>query len=237
MDNSTYTSLTRLSGLNREMQAIANNVANASTAGFRKEGVIFSEYVERVDEGPSLSMAAGRVRNTSELQGGLEGTGGALDFAIEGEGYFLVETPEGQALTRAGNFLSSDLGELVTNDGMRVLDAGGAPIQLPLDGTPVSVARDGTMSIDGTPIAQLGLWRAEAPEDVERRGGVRFALKNAPEPVEDPTILQGHLEASNVNPVSEISRMIEVQRAYELGQSFLEKEDKRISNVLATLGR
>ncbi len=237
MDNSTYTSLTRLSGLNREMQAIANNVANASTTGFRKEGVIFSEYVERVDKGPSLSMAAGRVRETSELQGGVEQTGGALDFAIEGEGYFLLETPDGQALTRAGSFVSNEFGELVTSDGMRVLDAGGAPIQLPLDGTPVAVARDGTISAEGAPIAQLGLWRAETLEDTERRAGVRFALNGAPVPVETPTILQGHLEASNVNPVSEISRMIEVQRAYELGQSFLEKEDGRIRSVLDTLGR
>lgn len=237
MDNATYTSLTRQSGLAREMQAIANNIANSSTGGFRKEGVIFSEYVERVEDGPSLSMAAGRVRNTSELQGGVEMTGGALDFAVQGDGYFLIETPEGQALTRAGNFLASEAGDLVTNEGLRVLDAGGVPIQLPLDGTPVSVASDGTVSADGAPIAQLGLWRPEKPEDVDRRSGVLFDLKADPVPVETPTILQGHLESSNVNPVTEIARMIEVQRAYELGQSFLEKEDKRIANVLNTLGR
>ncbi len=237
MDNAIYTSLTRLSGLNREMQSIANNIANASTDGFRKEGVIFSEYVEKVDRGPSLSMAAGRVRLTSELQGGVERTGGSLDFAIEGEGYFLIETPEGEALTRSGAFLTNEMGELVTNEGMRVLDAGGAPIQLPVEAGPVAVARDGTISAGDVPVAQLGLWRVAAPEDMERRSGLLFHLKTPAEPVDTPTILQGHLEKSNVNPIGEISRMIEVQRAYELGQSFLEKEDKRIASVLSTLGR
>ncbi len=237
MDNAIYTSLTRLSGLAREMQSVANNVANAGTHGFRKEGVIFSEYVRRVDDGPSLSMAAGRVRETSHLQGGLERTGGTLDLAIEGDGYFMVETPDGQALTRAGAFTPNAAGELVTHEGMRVLDAGGAPILLPLDGAALSVGEDGTLSADGVPLAQIGLWAPERPEDVERRSGLVFALNAEPVPAENAKILQGHLEMSNVNPVAEISRMVEVQRAYELSQSFLEKEDGRIRGVLETLGR
>lgn len=237
MDNSIYTSLTRLSGLAREMQSLANNVANAGTHGYRKEGVIFSEFVQRVDDGPSLSMAAGRVRMTSHLQGGLERTGGTLDLAIEGDGHFLVETPDGQALTRAGAFTPNAAGELVTHEGLRVLDAGGAPILLPLDGGDLSVARDGTVSANGLPVAQIGLWNAAAPEDVDRRSGLVFALKAEPVPAENAQILQGHLEKSNVNPVAEISRLVEVQRAYELGQSFLEKEDGRIRGVLQTLGR
>ncbi len=237
MDNAIYTSLTRLSGLAREMQSLANNVANAGTHGYRKEGVVFSEYVQKVEDGPSLSMAAGRVRATSHLQGGLEATGGALDLAIEGEGYFLVETPDGQALTRAGAFTPNAMGELVTHEGLRVLDAGGAPILLPLDGGDLAVAKDGTVSSNGAPLAQIGLWQPAGPEDMERRAGLVFALKEAPVPAEGAAILQGHLEKSNVNPVTEIARLVEVQRAYELGQSFLEKEDGRIRGVLQTLGR
>ncbi|SPJ24640.1 flagellar hook-basal body complex protein [Palleronia abyssalis] len=237
MDNAGYTSLTRLSGLSREMQTLANNVANASTHGFRKEGVIFSEHVAAIDDAPSLSMASGDVRMTSYLQGSVEPTGGTLDLAIEGEGFFLVETPEGEALTRNGAFLPNAAGDLVNADGMRVLDAGGAPIFIPPDAGQISVARDGTLSIDGQPMSQIGLWKPAAPEDIERRSGLLFALKNPPEPVEAPTILQGHLEGSNVNALTEISRLVEVQRAYELGQSFMEKEDQRIRSVLNTLGR
>lgn len=238
MDNAGYTTLNRQSGLMREMQAIANNIANASTTGFRKEGVIFSEYVDRLDgDHPSLSMAAGGVRTTSQLQGGIERTGGDFDLAIEGRGYFLIETPEGEALTRAGSFTPSPDGELVTPDGYRLLDIGGAPVFVPADARSISIASDGTLSADNQPLAQIGLFEPEAPEDVTRRDGVLFALENAPIPVDDARILQGHLESSNVSSMTEVTRMIAVQRAYELGQSFLEKEDERIRSVLTTIGR
>ncbi|WP_375262479.1 flagellar hook-basal body complex protein [Palleronia sp.] len=237
MDNSVYTTLTRMSGLAREMQTIANNIANASSHGYRKEGIIFSEYVAALEDAPSLSMAAGRVRHTSQLQGGVENTGGAFDFAIQGEGFFLVETPDGEALTRAGNFLPNAAGELVNPEGMRLLDAAGAPVFVPPDATEVSLSADGTLSANGQPLAEIGLWAPERPEDVTRRGGLLFGLENPPVPVEGTTLLQRHLEKSNVDPVAEISRMVEVQRAYEMGQSFFDTEDQRIRNVLTTLGR
>ena len=237
MDNAGYTSLTRLSGLANEMRAIAHNIANAATDGYRKEGVIFSEHVAAIKDAPSLSMAAGRVRHTSYLQGGIDRTGGTFDLAIEGDGFFLVETPDGEALTRAGQFLPDATGELVTKEGHRVLDAGGAPIFIPPDAGKIAVARDGTISSDGTPLTQLGLWTPARPEDVTRGSGLLFRLTAPPEPQEDVTILQGHLEKSNVNALLEISRMVEVQRAYELSQSFAETEDARIRGVLTTLSR
>ncbi|EKE43776.1 flagellar basal-body rod protein FlgF [Oceaniovalibus guishaninsula JLT2003] len=237
MDNIGYTALTRQSGLMREMQSVAHNIANMGTGGYRKEGLLFSEHIEALGrDQPSLSMAQGNVRRTSYIQGAMEQTGGAFDLAIQGDGFFLVETEDGQALTRAGNFTPSPEGDLVTPDGLRLLDAGGAPVFAP-PGAQIAIAADGTVSADGQPLTQIGLWRAVAEEDMTRRSGVAFDLAGAPEPVEDATILQGFLEGSNVDPVGEIARMIEVQRAYELGQSFLEKEDERIRGVLTTLGR
>ena len=132
MDVPGYTALTRQSGLMREMQAIANNIANASTSGFRREGVIFSEYVNRLDGAPSLSMARASARNIDLTQGELSDTGGSFDFAIEGEGFFLVETPRGNRLTRMGSFTPSAEGELVNPDGYRLLDQGGAPVFVPI---------------------------------------------------------------------------------------------------------
>ncbi|AXI48598.1 hypothetical protein C1J03_22925 [Sulfitobacter sp. SK012] len=117
MDNAGYIALTRQTGLAREMQTVANNIANAATTGFRAEGVIFSEYVQRVDDGASLSMGQGNVRKTSYEQGALTQTGGTFDVAIEGDGYFLVETRQGERLTRAGAFTPNAEGELVTYDG------------------------------------------------------------------------------------------------------------------------
>ena len=105
MDNSVYTTLNRQSGLMSEMRAIANNIANAATTGFRAEGVLFSEHVAGLGRAaPSLSMANIEGRIVSPVQGALAQTGGTFDLAIEGDGYFLIETPGGNRLTRAGSF-------------------------------------------------------------------------------------------------------------------------------------
>ncbi|TQM93355.1 flagellar hook-basal body protein [Roseinatronobacter monicus] len=105
MDNAGYVTLTRMSGLRREMQVIANNIANSTTAGYRREGMVFSEFVVRAERHePSLSMALGNTRHTYLLQGALSQTNGTFDMAIEGEGYFQLETPQGPRLTRAGTF-------------------------------------------------------------------------------------------------------------------------------------
>ncbi|MFP5478394.1 MAG: flagellar hook-basal body complex protein [Alphaproteobacteria bacterium] len=235
MDSALYTTLNRQSGLMREMGVVANNIANSSTTGFRREGVVFSEYVAALDQDPSLSMAHASGRYVDLSQATLSQTGGAFDFAIQGEGFFLIETPQGERLTRAGSFSPSPEGELVTPDGYRLLDAGGAPIFVPPDAK-VTLARDGTLSANGEPVAQVGLWLPADPLALRHQSGTLFDGGEL-EPVENGQILQHMLEDSNVEPVSEIARMIEVQRAYELGQKFLDSEDERVRGVIQALGR
>lgn len=235
MDNAGYTTLTRQSGLAREMQTIANNIANTATTGFRSEGLIFSEYVQAVENAPSLSMGQGNVRNTSFAQGTLTQTGGTFDFAIEGDGYFLIETPSGERLTRAGAFLPNAQGDLVTNDGFRVLDAGGAPLFIPPGVVGLGVSPDGTVSAGGAPLGQLGLVRPVDPTMMVREDGVMFRSDTGYEPSENTRVVQGFVESSNVNALGQMARMIDVQRAYELGQSFMDAEDERIRGALKAL--
>ena len=238
MDNAGYTTLNRQSGLMREMQAVANNIANLSTTGFRKEGVIFSEHVaDFAGDEPSLSMATADGRAINLSQGALQQTGGAFDFAIEGDGFFMISTPDGNQLTRAGAFTRSPDGELVTSEGYQLLDSGAGAITVPPDAGPVMVASDGTVSANGTPIAQLGLFMPADQNDLVHAGGTRFKTTGQVDPLEGGAVFQGFLENSNVNPVSEITRMIEVQRAYEMGQGFLDAEDGRIRSVTQTLSR
>lgn len=237
MNNASYTTLTRQSGLMREMQIVANNIANAATTGYRQEGLIFSEHVQRIEGGASLSMAKGNVRQTSMIQGGLTQNGGTFDLAIEGEGFFLIETTMGQRLTRAGNFAPDQNGNLVTADGYPVLDTGGAPVFVPPDAPALGIAPDGTISNDGRPIGQIGLYRPVDPVGLSRENGVMFRTDAGIEPSFDSQILQGFLESSNVDPISQIARMIEVQRAYEMGQSFLQSEDERIRNALQSFAK
>jgi flagellar basal-body rod protein FlgF len=236
MDAAGYATLNRQSGLMREMGIVANNIANSSTTGFRREGVVFSEYLAALDQDPSLSMAHASGRHVDLSQSTLSQTGGQFDFAIQGDGFFLIDTPEGERLTRAGSFTPSAEGEVVTPDGYRLLDAGGAPIFVPPDAKGLALASDGTLSADGQPLAQVGLWQPSDPLSLRHQSGTMFAAGEI-EPAEGATVLQGMLEDSNVEPVSEIARMITVQRAYELGQKFLDAEDERVRGVIQTLGR
>ncbi|MDB6176663.1 flagellar hook-basal body complex protein [Paracoccus sp. Z330] len=238
MDNAIYATLTRQSGLMNEMRVVANNIANANTSGFRREGVIFAEHLSGVgDKGQSLSMAHARGRLIDLKQGVMTQTNGNFDLAIEGDGFFLVETPDGNRLTRAGAFLPSPEGELMTADGSRLLDEGQAPIIIPAGASAVKIGQDGTLSANGLEFGRIGIF--EPPEDTQlnHHHGTTFATDDPPELVENPRVRQGFLEESNVDPVFEITRMIEVQRAYELGQSFLDREDQRIRNAISAMSK
>jgi len=238
MENSIYATLTRQTGLMREMQVIANNIANSSTSGFKAEAVTFSEYVSDVGaDQPSLSMAQAKVRNTDFSQGGLTKTGGTFDLAIEGEGFFLVQTAAGERLTRAGSFTPNANGDLVTMDGNPVLDVGGAPVFVPQGLGEIGIAADGTISAQGRPVGQIGVVIPNDPNNLTREGGLLFEAVDGFGPADDGRVLQGFVENANVSPIAEIGRMIEVQRAYEMGQNFLKNEDDRIRGMIRAMGR
>ena len=238
MDNIGYVTLSRQAGLLKELDTVAQNIANASTDGYRREGVVFSEFVVATgrDE-ESLSIGHANARRSDLTQGALRQTNGTFDFAIEGRGFFLVNTPDGDRLTRAGSFTPSPEGILVAPDGATLLDAGGAPVFAPAGVAEISLGADGTLSADGQPVAQIGLWEPADPVTLSRAEGVRFDPGEAPVPVENGRILQGFLERSNVDPVTELSRMIEVQRAYELGSTFLDREDERVRTTIRVMGQ
>lgn len=235
MENASYTTLTRQVGLMREMSVIANNIANASTTGYRQEGIVFSEFIKGAKNAPSLSMATARARATSFEAGTMTQTGGPLDLAIDGAGFFQIQTPDGVRLTRSGHFMPNAQGDLVTADGFAVLDAGGAPLFIPPGASGISIAADGTISADGQLLGQVGVVTPAEGTQLLREDGVHFRAEGAFEPSFDARIRQGFLEGSNVNPLTQIARMIEVQRAYEMGQSFSEAENERIRNAMRTI--
>lgn len=238
MDLAGYVALTRVSGLAKELQSVANNIANISTTGYRREGVVFAEMVQALSaEGGSVAMTEARGRYTDEVQGTLVETGGTLDLAVEGDGYFTVMTAGGQRLTRAGAFTRDADGTVVNMDGHPLLDEGGGEIVIPFEARAISVSADGTLSVDGQPAAKLGLVRVADQTRLFREAGVLFRADTEVETVEDGRIVQGFLEQSNVNPVAELARMIEVQRAYESGQKLMDQEDERIRRVITTLGQ
>src|SRR5690606_21238634 len=183
MDNAGYVTLARQSGLMAEMRAVANNIANISTTGFRREGAVFAEHVDALGpDSPSLSMAraAGRVFDPS--QGALRPTGGSLDLAAEGEGYFLIEGADGRLLTRAGAFALSPEGDIVDPSGNRLLDAGGTPVSLPPGTSGISIGRDGVISAGGINLGQIGLVRPTDVTAMQHHSGTSFIAPASLEP-------------------------------------------------------
>ncbi|UWQ21834.1 flagellar hook-basal body complex protein [Jannaschia sp. W003] len=231
-----YATLSRQSGLMRELDVIAQNIANAGTTGYRAEAVVFAEHVAAGAGGaPSLSMGDAAARHTDLSQGALERTGGTYDLAIEGDGFFQIGGPDGPLLTRAGTFSADAAGTLVTPDGLPLLDAGGAPVAVPPGPGDVAIAPDGTLSRGGRPFGEIGLVRPDDPQGLVRVGDTRFRHEGGVEPVIGGRMMQGFLEGSNTSPVIEIARMIAVQNAYGMGQSMLDREDERLRAMMRVM--
>jgi flagellar basal-body rod protein FlgF len=236
MTNPIYTLLSKQVGLRQQVDVIAHNVANLSTTGFKREGLAFASHVERLDvPGDSLAMAEVRASHTDFSAGPLERTGNPFDFAIEGDGFFAVQTPAGVRYTRDGRFSSNALGELVTATGHRVLDEGGAPIVVPAQVSEITVSADGTLrGPDGRPLGVLGV-RALPDGFLRREADGLFASEAEPEAAPEARVVQGFLEGSNVNPIRELTELIEAQRAYERGRAMLDTEDERIRRMIEKL--
>ncbi len=234
MSNAIYTMLSRQAGLVNELQSVSNNIANASTTGFKADRAIFAEYL--VPTGAdTASLSIGRLAGHAfELsQGGLSSTGGTFDLAVQGEGYFVVQTEQGPRLTRAGHFQLSADGTLINAEGLPVMNAGGGPINLPPEAERVGIGADGTISVNGEPFDRVGV---VAPNgELLREMGTLFSAADGYAQAENAVVVQGALEQSNVVPVLEVARMIEVQRAYDAGQSLLEAEDQRVSQIISAL--
>jgi len=234
MSSAVYATLTRQQGLIHELNVVANNLANASTPGYKSDRAIFSELLIARSSDPNLSISMGMLGGHSFRmeEGGLNFTGGKLDLAIQGEGFFLVETPAGQRLTRAGHFQLSALGELIDPQGNRLLSQGGAPINVPQDAVDLIVSEDGAISSNGILIDTIGIVRPEG--QLQRDSNMFFSAPGFAQET-NMKVVQGAVEQSNVSPVLEVARMIEVQRAYEAGQALLEKEDQRISQLISAV--
>jgi len=195
------------------LDATANNIANASTAGFHGDRVTFREALTAARSPDVASVGAGTARIDSQA-GALTQTENPLDLALEGDGYFGVATPNGARYTRAGNFQLDQARNLVTADGFQVRGAGGAPINVPADAGDIAIAVDGTVSAGGNEIGKLELVRF-APNQLKREGGTLFSATGRPLTTELPKVRSGMLEASNVNVVRGVVDLVKVSRTYE----------------------
>jgi flagellar basal-body rod protein FlgF len=242
MENALLVGLSRQVALRRELDVIANNLANLGTTGFKGENVLFEQYLgsgARENNFPipdqRVAFVVDRATRTDFAQGALEQTGNKLDVAIDGPGFLVVETPRGERYTRNGSFALAANGELVNADGNRVIGESGPIVLEPAD-TDITIARDGSVSTKGGERGRIKMVRFEAGQQLSKEGGNLFSTSAQPLPVEPRTsLIQGAIEKSNVRPIQEIGRMIEVTRAYTTLANLLSRTDELRGNAINKL--
>jgi flagellar basal-body rod protein FlgF len=227
MDSGFYAACTALMARSQTLDQVANNLANVSTPGYRAQHDSFRSMFATSSGAPlsGLNLAVNdySVLGGNQLdlsQGSLEKTGNDTDLAIEGKGFFAVQTAGGQLFTRDGNFHVSPKGELVTSAGDTVLGTDNRPI--PIVGAPISVGPDGTISVNGALAGQLKVVDFPAGTPLAAVGKTYYSAPDKTAvPDTESSVQQGMLESSNVNPVASSVELITVQRYAELMQRAL----------------
>jgi len=226
--------------MTREMATIANNLANMNTTAYKSEAMLFEQFLmpdaseESAGGGITFVQDFGQHRNMRN--GAIQTTANPFDIAIAGEGFFRVQTETGTFYTRNGHFNLDAEGQLTTSTGALVLTDAGAPIGFAQDETGITVARDGTISSDQGLRGRLAVVSFENPQDMRNVGDTMLETGQAEIPVENIRLVQGALEGSNVQPIVEMTRMIDVTRSYASAQKLVDQADEMRRQAIRELG-
>ena len=246
MQNAQLIGLSRQMALGRELDVVANNIANLNTTGFKADGSLFEEYLSSAARADQTHARVSFVRDRGTWHdmsaGPLEKAGGPLDVAIDGSGFLVVQTPRGERYTRNGALQINATGQLVTSDGNQVLGESGPIVFQPNDNQ-VSISRDGTISVrEGTANTDsargtLKLVSFDSAQQLQKDGSSTFKTTGGvePQPNKGSTIIQGSIEKSNVRGVVEMSRMIEITRSYTEVASLLKQQADQSQSAIDKL--
>jgi flagellar basal-body rod protein FlgF len=232
MENAVLIGLSRQIALHRELEVVANNVANINTTGYKADGAVFEEFLgPKASNGDFLggdrrpSYVQDRATWHDFRQGPLQITGNPLDVALDGDAFLVVQTPRGERYTRNGALQLNANGQLVTNEGYQVLGQGGA-IQFQTNDKQISISQDGAIRVrEGADTKSdalrgtLRLVRFDQVARLQKDGSSLFAapadmVAQAVQPPQRVRVMQGALEQSNVRGMVEMARMIEITRSY-----------------------
>ncbi len=252
MDNALLIGLSRQTVLQRELDVVANNIANVNTTGFKADGAVFAEFLSRDASSGSFSAADRRMSFVQDRMswhdmssGTISRTGGPLDVAIDGEGMIVVQTANGERYTRNGAFQINNVGELVTTNGDKVMGDGG-PIVLQTTDRDIVITKDGTIKVrEGVSVnsdstrGRIRLVTFDNPQQLRKEGASTFSapagVTPTPLPEAKANVVQGAIEKSNVRPVIEMTRMIELTRAYTDVASILQQQGDLRKNSIQQL--
>jgi flagellar basal-body rod protein FlgF len=238
MENPIYIGLSRQIALQHDMDIVANNVANMSTPGYRGQNMVFSEYLaepHNKDDQIRMVLDYGQFENTES--GPLTQTGAPFDVALQGPGFFAVQTQQGTMYTRDGSFQISADGTLVTGSGDPVQGAGGGEIVIPKDARDVKIDRNGNVSTEQGQVGQIGIMEFANVQTLKQAGNGYYSADAPGAPAQNTAALQGMIEGSNVKPVVEMTRMVQILRNYQATQQMLENEHSRLRAMVQKLTR
>ena len=239
MDNTTSIAVSRLMAQQRAMDVTANNIANAGTPAYRAERVQFSDWLVREPSSGSasgegaLAFTQDRATWREQQPGALSHTGNPFDLAIGNPlAWFTVQTPDGPRLTRAGHFSLSAGGQIVDPDGNALLDRNGQKLAVGGADTRVSVSGDGTVSSENGQLGQIGFVEPSTEANLQAQGGRLYATTDPTSAVAAPRLVQGAVEDSNVQPITEITRMMDDVRQFQFVSQFVQGEADRQSGAI-----
>jgi flagellar basal-body rod protein FlgF len=238
MDITTSLAASRIIAQQRAADITANNIANANTPGFRAERVQFSDWIDRqpgtasVPGSGSVTYTQDRATYRESQPGAISHTGNPFDLALSGDGYFTVSTKNGPRLTRDGRFSPMPDGTLADSSGNPVLDVSGKPIQIATTDTQVTIAGDGTVTTENGQVGKIGVVQPADMMKVRAEGANNFIADGPTSPVAAPAIVQGALEGSNVQPVMEVTRMMNDLRQFQLVTQLVQAEGDRQKKMI-----
>ncbi len=238
MQNGLYVAASAQVALERRLETIADNIANMNTVGYRATGVSFEAQLAGAGE-TRLAYVSSGADYLSRRIGGLVKTDNPLDFAVQGDGWFGIQTPAGTAYTRDGRARIDETGTMRTLNGDPVLDAGGAPILVDPGAGPVTVSADGMISQNGRGVGAIGLFAIDGGANLSRAESSGVIPDRPATPILDFTrdgVVQGAVESSNVDPVREMTRLIEVSRAFDGVAAESSQAESSLQDAIKALG-
>lgn len=242
-----YTGATGMVAEAMRTDVISNNLANANTAGFKKDIALTKEFasmlISRVNDGaanaPVGALGLGTIVDevaTIHSTGIMRNTGNDFDMAVDGKGFFTVETSQGVRYTRNGTFGKNIQGELINNEGYRVLGRNGAAIRIG-QGKKMLVGNDGNVMVDGQSVGKLQLVDFANEKQLTKEGSSLYSASDQTPMPATGVIRQGFLEMSNVNVVGEMVNLISNYRAYEINGKVVQSHDQLIGKAANDVGR
>jgi flagellar basal-body rod protein FlgF len=237
MESPLIIALSRQMASRDQVESIANNIANMNTAAFKGERTVFNKFLTP-DSGQQQVTFPKYVGIHRETQAGpINATGNPLDVALRGDGFMVIQTPAGPRYTRDGHFALNVQGQMVNGRGQVVLGDNDQPITIPQNTAEISIDANGGVSADNQQVGKLKLVGFDNLQRLQRTGDGLYTTDAQALPATGTDVLQGQLEGANVQPILEITRMIEASRVYQSSQKVINSEDERIRGAIQRLGK